>query len=142
MQNVVRVASLQIHEDTRKEALDSLAAKINKIANIKIFQSTLPVRGATAKMHKFPAASLAEMLNLSGAAPEKPYQTGSKAGALCSGSPKKPREPPGNLCALMLRATKSGYPPADRCSCSRSAQPSFRIDSPNSRSGGCPFPDP
>lgn len=36
MQNVVRVASLQIHEDTRKEALDSLAAKINKIANIKI----------------------------------------------------------------------------------------------------------
>ena len=36
MQNVVKVASLQIHEDTRKEALDSLAAKINKIANIKI----------------------------------------------------------------------------------------------------------
>ena len=55
---------------------------------------------------------------------------------------KKSCEPPGILCTLTLRATKSGYPPADRCSCSRNAQLSFRIDSPNSRNGGCPFPDP
>ena len=56
--------------------------------------------------------------------------------------PRKSCEPPGILCTLTLRATKSGYPPADRCSCSRNARLSFRIGSPDSRNGGCPFPDP
>ena len=37
-------------------------------------------------MHKFPAASLAKMLNLSGTTPEKPYQTGSKADVLFTDS--------------------------------------------------------
>ena len=40
------------------------------------FQSTLPVGGATAKMHKFPAASLAKASKFLCATPEKPYQTG------------------------------------------------------------------
>lgn len=34
MQVVVKVASLNIHEDTKKEALQSLAKKIDKISNI------------------------------------------------------------------------------------------------------------
>ena len=34
MQVVVKVASLNIHEDTQKEALQSLAKKIDKISNI------------------------------------------------------------------------------------------------------------
>lgn len=36
MQVVVKVASLNIHEDTQKEALQSLANKINKISKIQI----------------------------------------------------------------------------------------------------------
>ena len=65
-----------------------------------------------------------------------------KTGGIFTDSRKKPCEPPGILCTLVLRATKSEYPPGDRCSCSRNAQLSFRIDSPNSRNGGCPFPGP
>ena len=110
--------------------------------NRKRFQSTLPVGGATAKIHKFPAASLAKVSIFSDTTPEKPYQTGSTAEILCTDSRKSRANLPGIGCTLELRATKSEYPPADRCSCSRNAQPSFRIDSPDNRSGGCPFPGP
>lgn len=113
-----------------------------KCSCITTFQSTLPVGGATAKIHKFPAASLAKVSIFSDTTPEKPYQTGSTAEILCTDSRKSRANLPGIGCTLELRTTKSEYPPADRCSCSRNAQPSFRIDSPDNRSGGCPFPGP
>ena len=106
------------------------------------FQSTLPVGGATAKMHKFPAASLAKVSNFVGQAPGKAVPNRFKSRYSPHRFTKKPCEPPGNSCSPELRTTGSGYPPADRCSCSRNAQPFFHIDSPGSRSGGCPFPDP
>ena len=109
---------------------------------ILVFQSTLPVGGATAKMHKFPAASLAKVSNFVGQAPGKAVPNRFKSRYSPHRFTKKPCEPPGNSCSPELRTTGSGYPPADRCSCSRNAQPFFHIDSPGSRSGGCPFPDP
>ena len=109
---------------------------------IQLFQSTLPVGGATAKMHKFPAASLAKVSNFVGQAPGKAVPNRFKSRYSPHRFTKKPCEPPGNSCSPELRTTGSGYPPADRCSCSRNAQPFFHIDSPGSRSGGCPFPDP
>ncbi len=109
---------------------------------LRVFQSTLPVGGATAKMHKFPAASLAKVSNFVGQAPGKAVPNRFKSRYSPHRFTKKPCEPPGNSCSPELRTTGSGYPPADRCSCSRNAQPFFHIDSPGSRSGGCPFPDP
>ena len=40
MQVVVKVATLNIHEDTKKEALQSLAKKIDKISNIPFWTKT------------------------------------------------------------------------------------------------------
>ena len=111
-------------------------------SGVTVFQSTLPVGGATAKMHKFPAASLAKVSNFVGQAPGKAVPNRFKSRYSPHRFTKKPCEPPGNSCSPELRTTGSGYPPADRCSCSRNAQPFFHIDSPGSRSGGCPFPDP
>lgn len=48
----------------------------------------------------------------------------------------------GKSVGLDFAVRSSGCPPAGRCSCSRSAPPSFRSCSPDSRSEGCPFPGP
>ena len=126
-------STLPVGGATRKVAAEKMLPE---------FQSTLPVGGATAKMHKFPAASLAKVSNFVGQAPGKAVPNRFKSRYSPHRFTKKPCEPPGNSCSPELRTTGSGYPPADRCSCSQNAQLSFHIDSPGSRSGGCPFPDP
>ena len=55
---------------------------------------------------------------------------------------KSVRTSPGFPVCWGFAVTESGCPPADRCSCSRNAQPSSRIDSPDNRIGGCPSPGP
>lgn len=47
--------------------------------------------------------------------------------------------PPFSAC-YGFAVRESGCPPADRCSCSRSAPPSFHTDCPGSKSAGSPAP--
>ena len=137
---------------------------IADFCHLLIFQSTLPVWGAThmksrifgeiqISIHAPRVGSDSKDAQISGSIfgkdvksvghnPGKAVPNRFKSRCPLHRFPRKSCEPPGILCTLTLRATKSGYPPADRCSCSRNARLSFRIGSPDSRNGGCPFPDP
>ena len=137
---------------------------VGTMTAIATFQSTLPVGGATSlpssilkrfrisihaprggsdsKNAQISGSIFGKGINFVGHNPGKAVPNRFKNRYSLHRFPKKSCEPPGILCTLTLRTTKSGYPPADRCSCSRNAQLSFRIDSPNSRNGGCPFMGP
>ena len=105
----------------------------------KLFQSTRPARGATAKVNKFLRTFLQKshgfQIFLRKTLPFKALcrlQIG-KNFSICGANRC------GNFCELVLRTIRSSVPRADTSACSRSVRFYSRTSCPSSKIEGCPF---
>ena len=108
----------------------------------KIFQSTRPARGATAKVNKFLCTFLQKkhgfQIILRKTLPFKAFcrlQIG-KNFSICGANRC------GNFCELLLRTIRSSVLPEGRSACSQNAQFYSHTFSRDNRNADCLFPDP
>ena len=113
-------------------------------ASPDVFQSTLPARGATAKVHKNSCSNSHYCLKLSFFLPSPT--------SCCTPKPKVSTEDPSSIWCeppgIFLSACGSRFLkesealPADRRPCSQNAQSCFHSDCPGNKTAGCPSPGP
>ena len=115
-----------------------------KFSTIKAFkfQSTLPLWGATAKMHRFLDASLAKFAGFCDFLQIGENSHSRKQSEVVVFGGKWGANLPRVSACIGFAVRESEGLPAGRCFGNRSARFSFRIDFRGSKTGGCPFPGP
>ena len=113
-------------------------------AILQVFQSTLPARGATAKVHKNSCSNSHYCLKLSFFLPSPT--------SCCTPKPKVSTEDPSSIWCeppgIFLSACGSRFLKeseallADRRPCSQNARSCFHSDCPGNKTAGCPSPGP
>ena len=106
---------------------------------VQVFQSTLPVWGATAKIHKFCCVSLAKKWNIccfAGGTLALPWRGNAEGTVFLE---KRRANLPAFSVYYGFAVRESRCPPANSCSCSQNAPPSFRTGYPGSKTAASPF---